>query len=140
MTIIKGLQKYFKNCPVMENGNINVDNLGKDPIRYCIEPVPANPVIRKYTNGDSLNQYVFLLASRSYHGREVQQNIENSEWYEKLSEWIDAQNDADNMPDIGEGKVAQRIDVLTNGYLLYADPNTARYQIQLRVVYYKKRQ
>lgn len=137
MTIIKGLRDYFKKCPLLKNGTINVDCLVEKPIRYCIETVPAEPVILRYTDGDSLNQYVFLLASREYYGQEVQQNIENSELYEKLSDWIDEQNKADNMPDIGDGRQPQRIETLTSGYLIDAQPNTARYQIQMRVIYYK---
>nr|DAZ26039.1 MAG TPA: Minor capsid protein from bacteriophage [Caudoviricetes sp.] len=138
MSIIEALQKYIKACPLLKSGKINVDNLAAEPVRYCIESVPCQPVIRRYVDGASVNQYIFVLASRECYGQEVRQNIDNSAFYEQLVEWIEEQNKTGNLPKLGDGRTAQRIEILSSGYLFDATSDTAQYQLQMRLIYYKQ--
>lgn len=52
-----------------------------------------------------------------------------------FAEWIYEQDCNGNLPILGEKRTAVGLEILTKGYQLYADANTARYQIQMRLIY-----
>lgn len=77
-----------------------------------------------------MKQFLFIFASREYYGQTVRQNIENLAFYEHFSEWI---TEAE-LPDL-DGRIPVSIEVVTGGYAFDSGSNTARYQIQLRLLY-----
>ncbi len=81
-----------------------------------------------------MKQFLFLFASREYYGEDVNKNIENLGFYEHFSDWIFENNYNDIVPDL-DGRIAISVEVLTGGYAFDTDANTARYQIQLRLLY-----
>lgn len=137
MTIIESLRKYIKSCPYLKEGLVRVDFLGADPIEYVIESVPTSAVIKKYADGGCLKEYIFIFGSREWYGSQIRQNIENSGFYEDFAKWVETQNESGILPELSDEKVAQRIEVLSTGYLYYGDTDNARYQIQCRLVYYE---
>ena len=56
---------------------------------------------------------------------------------EELEEWLDTQNKQGNLPDLGEGKEPQEIEVVSNGFLFGVTPDWkyGRYEIQCRLLY-----
>lgn len=138
--IIQAIRRYFISCDVLDELRaINVDYLPADDLAYTIDPVPSDTIIKRYVDGGKLKQYQFVIASREIYGNNVIQNIENSGFYERLSDWIDQQNNSRNLPKLTNGKTSQKIEVLTSGYLFNATETKARYQIQLRLIYYEGR-
>ncbi len=137
MTIIEAIRKYMAACPVLRDGLLNVEYLGAEPTEYVIESVPTSGVVRQYADGGCLKEYLFLFASREYFGTDVLRNIGNSGFYERLADWISEQDKKGELPQLGEGKAAQRISVVSSGYLFDATETSARYQIQLRLLYYE---
>lgn len=138
--IISAIRRYFIDCDVLdEMRGINVDYLPADDLAYTIDPVPSDTVLKTYVDGAVLKQYLFVIASREIHGNNVSLNIENSGFYERLSNWIDTQNRLGNLPQLSEDKSSQSLSVLTSGYLFNATETRARYQIQLRLTYYEGR-
>jgi hypothetical protein len=120
--------------PELKDGALLVDCLGSEPIGYTVETVPCNPIYRQYTDGTCMKQFLFLFASREYYGEDVNKNIENLGFYEHFSDWIFENNYNDIVPDL-DGRIAISVEVLTGGYAFDTDANTARYQIQLRLLY-----
>ena len=59
-------------------------------------------------------------------------------FYENFSEWLERCSLKGDLPELGEGKEAKKIQALTNGYVLNADETKAQYQIQCQLVYYQK--
>ena len=105
---------------------------------YSIEEVPSDVVIQKYVDGSSKRQYVFVFASRESYSEDVIDNINNSGFYEDFAEWLEEQTNNDNLPFIGDDKEVLKIEAMTNGYAFKTDVDTARYQIQCRMIYMKK--
>ena len=134
-SIIEALRSYILTFPELdENGCLLVDYLGNQAIEYSVEAVPCNPVYRQYTDGGSMKQFIFLFASREFYSADVNQCIDNLAFYEKFADWIFENNHAGILPDL-DGREPVSIEVLTGGYAFDADSNTARYQMQLRLLY-----
>ena len=112
-----------------------VDILGAEPVEYTVETVPCDPVHTRYVDGGCIKQFLFIFASREYFSADVNQAIENLEFYEKFEDWIEQQNDSGSLPELGDDREPVSIEVLTSGYSLSEEANTARYQIQLRLLY-----
>lgn len=136
--MIKEIREYFLSSPILDElSKINVDFLGTDPQEYTIDGQVFDPVVKKYVDGGALKQYVFAFGSREYYGADTIQNIENSGFYERFSNWIEEQNDIGNLPILTGNKEAKSIEVLTSGYLFDSSEDNARYQIQMRLTYYE---
>ncbi len=137
-SIIEGIEQYFLNCVMLKDGCLRVDFLGDRPVEYTIEVLPCDPVLKRYVGGDTVRQYLFAFGSREYYSQERLQNIENSAFYERFSNWVEKQNLAGNLPELPEGMEAQELKVLSSGYLFDGSMSNARYQIQLQLKYYKE--
>ncbi|MBR3422693.1 MAG: hypothetical protein IKG98_11650 [Ruminococcus sp.] len=134
-TVAESIRDYIMHFPELKDGCLLVDFLGDKPIEYTIEPVPCDPVFRKYTDGSCMKQFLFLFASREFFSEDVAMALGNLEFYELFEDWIDEQNDNGVLPELGDSREPVSIEVLTRGYAFAADGNTARYQIQLRLLY-----
>ena len=134
-TNIEAIREYFRECPLLVENKINIDGLPDADLEYSIDPVPATPIVKAYVDGSSLRQVVFVLASRNQYGPDVSLAIQASGFYEKLSAWLEEQNRNKQLPVLGGGRSAQSIEAQTDGYLFSTDRTTARYQIQLRMLY-----
>lgn len=136
--IIEKIRNYFLTCPLLDEfGKVGVDYLGVDATNYTIDSAPTTNIIKKYVDGGALKQYVFVFGSREYYGADEIQNIENSGFYEKFSEWLEEQSEKGNLPQLEGNKKAMSMETLTTGYLFSADESSARYQIQARLIYYE---
>ena len=139
MTLIQAVRNYLMTCPLLKGGVIlSVDQLGTE-ISYAIDTVPCNPIIKKYTDGGSRRQFQFVFASREKYGEQVLENIENSGFYEQFSDWLEQQSWNRIFPDLGNYRTPYGIEILSRGYINDAEDDTARYQIQLNLIYYQYR-
>lgn len=137
--IIENIRTWIKNCPLLKDGAIiGVDRLGADAVGYTVDTVPCSPVSRQYIDGSQIRQFLFVFASQESYGR-IAQNLENSEFYDNFADWILSQNRKKNFPDLGEFREVQKIEITTSGYAYSTGDSTARYQIQLRMIYYQDR-
>lgn len=139
MTIIDSLRAWLKTYEGLADGRLNVDFLPEDAKTYSVDTVPTNDTIKRYLDGGALKQYLFCVASREYFGDDIAQNIDNQAFYEDLTRWFNAQNKRRNFPEIGDGRQVRSIEINSTAYPFVVDEHgTARYQIQLRMVYYMK--
>ncbi len=122
----------------MKGKKIKVNNLGETPLSLTIDQVPANPVIKKYVDGGSQRQVLFVFASREEYDAQTWKQIEAVNFYENLQEWFEEQNHRKNLPVLDNGLHALRFEVTSSGYLFSSDKKTARYQIQGKLIYYKE--
>lgn len=140
--IIKSLRDYIRTCPHLDTFNnairVNVNYLEPDADTYSIEEVPIEPILKKYVNGDSIRQYAFIFTSREPYGIDVLQNIDNSGFYEKFADWIENKNDNEILPLLDNGLEPLEIKVTSTGYAFAVTEDTAQFQIQLRLKYFKK--
>lgn len=140
MTVIEYLRDFIAGCPLLKNGVLlNVDRLGATEIEYTVDSEITSPILRNYTDGSSLRQFDFVFASREKYGADTLQNIENSGFYEDFANWIEVQSNTEKLPELDQYRIPQYIEVLSRDYIFDSDDSTARYQIQLRFVYYQDR-
>ena len=135
--MIEKIRDYFKENVTLaeEFDNILVDFLGEDATSYSIEPIPVEPKLKPYTDGGSLNQYVFQFGSREFYDNSVAQNINNLGFYEKFQEEIETNNKNGVLPEITG---IQSIECLNNGTIQDVQSGTAKYVIQMRITYEKE--
>lgn len=133
--IIEAVREFIMKFPELKDGALLVDFLENSPITYTVEPVPCNPVCRKFIDGSCEKQFLFLFASREAYSDDINQCIENLAFYENFADWIYEQNNNRNFPVLSGNRTVTELEILTGGYQLYADTNTARYQIQMRLTY-----
>lgn len=144
MTIIESIRKYIKTCPYLkefedEIVKVNVDKLEKDATVYSIDETVCNPILKKYVNGSSERQFLFVFASREFYGEDVFQNIDNIGFYDNLSEWLENNTRQGILPTLEEGKQALSIKAVSNGYAFDTDDNLGRYQVQIQLTYYQEK-
>ena len=112
MSMIQAVWDYFSTCPLLENQRIlGVDRLGVDPIEYTIDILPSEQIVKRYVDGSSIRQIELTFYSREPYGRDVIQNIQNSEFYEKFADWVEQNDDAGIYPDFGKWKTVRSIQV-----------------------------
>ncbi|WP_040194760.1 hypothetical protein [Clostridium culturomicium] len=140
--IIKALRDYMRNLKCLETFNsairVNVNFLEENIDTYSIEEVPIDPIIKKYVNGDSIRQYAFIFTSREPYGVDVLTNIDNSGFYEKLADEIEINNNNEIFPVLDNGLEPLEIKVTSTGYAFAVTEDTAQYQINLRLKYFKR--
>lgn len=134
--MIEKIRDYFKEHVTLaeEFNEILVDFLGKDATSYSIEPIPTDRVLRPYTDGGGLYQLIFQFGSKEFYDDSLSQNIDNLNFYERLQEEIEDNNNRGVLPDI-EG--IQSIECLNNGTIQDIEHGTAKYGIQMRITYIK---
>ncbi len=134
-TIAESVRDYIMDYPELKDGCLLVDFLGDKAVEYTIEPVPCDPVMKKYVDGSCVKQFLFIFASREYFSADVNTCLDNLGFYEHFEAWIKQQNAEGILPQPGGGREPVSIEVLTSGYAFSAEEDTARYQIQLRFTY-----
>ena len=137
-SIIAALEEYFRGCKLLADGAFRVDYLGIAPVEYSIDVMPVDPIVKKYTDGSSVRQYLFAFSSREFYSPDRLQNIKNSAFYERLSDWCEAKSRSRDLPVLPSGMEAEKLQVVSSGYLFDARMKNARYQIQLRLIYFKE--
>jgi len=140
MNIVESIKEYIGTCPYLANINdgININYLGENTVSYMIEELPREQILKKYIDGTSLRQYCFMFVSRDVCGQDVVQNIANSKFYENFAKWLELQSELNNLPVLDSGRVAQRIEALTSGYVFEKNLDKAQYKIECRLVYYQE--
>lgn len=137
-SVLEGVTEYFLRCPLLKDGVFRVDALGPDPVEYTIETGIFDPVIQRYIDGSSERQYQFQFGSREFYSMDRVQNIENSTFYEELADWVEMKSNEGELPELPKGMHAEELEVLSPGYIFDGAMKNARYQISLRLVYFKE--
>ena len=137
-SIIDALEKYFIGCELLKDGALRVDYLGEKPVEYTIEVLPCDPVVKRYLGGSTVRQYLFAFGSREFYSQERLPNIQNSAFYELLADWVETRSMSGILPELPDGMEAQQLEVVSSGYLFDGSMTNARYQIQLRLLYFKE--
>lgn len=136
MSITAAIRDYLETYPGLSGGVMHVDWLPESARVYSIESVPCEPVLKQYMDGSSRRQFQFNLASSMYFGPDVDSQSENMEWFESFDSWIQTQNLFRRLPDLGDGRKCQSIEILSSAYPVAVDGNgLARYQLQMGITY-----
>lgn len=132
-SIIGALRDYYMQCPLLKDGHFNIDYL-PNSADYSLETTPADPVYKEYTDGGKVYQIEYAFTSKQPFDGDARTMIDNSFFYQRLSEWIEEKDFEEDYPVI-EGRQVISNRLLTGGYLFDADADLGKYQIQLRLLY-----
>jgi hypothetical protein len=135
-TVIESIREYFDKCPLLKaDAKLNLDYLGLEEVEYGIYSEPVNPLIKRYVDGDELKQHTFIFAVKNLMSDSYITQLENISFFDKFIQWIEENNKQRNLPKLEGKRQAQRLEILTNGYLIAQDEGKAQYQIQMRLIY-----
>ena len=142
MSVAVKVKEFIKKCPYLkEYGDmfavVNMDLLSEIATVYSIESTPADPILKRYTNGDSVRQYVFSLCSRELYGE--CENDQTAEFYEKFADWLEECTYSGELPELSGNLQSKSIQATTGGYLYDNQGTKCQYRIQCQFVYLKRR-
>lgn len=133
--IIESIRDFIITCPFLQDWRVNVDYLNI-PMSYSIDPLPADPLVRRYIDGGSVRQFLFAFTSKEEFDGDARAGIENSGFYQKFGEWIENQSSKKNLPILeNPNQHPVAMEIVQGGYLYDAETDMGQYQIQCRLIY-----
>lgn len=134
--IIDKVREYIATCPYLkEYAELNIEYLVDKVNTYSInENAGYNPVLNQFLSG-SERQFMFTFDSKLIWNEDIQNNIDNSKFFEDFRNWIETNNNDKKFPDVSG---VYKIEALTNGYILATNSNEAIYRIQCKLEYFKE--
>ena len=138
MTVIECVREWLKEYSGL-SGRLDVDFLGEDADTYSIDTIPSEEVIKRYKDGGCVKQFQFAVSSRRFYDQNIAQNIDNLKFFEDLGAWVEQRAKARELPTMDGGRSAQKIVVTSTAYpFIVSEDGKARYQMQMRLEYYKE--
>lgn len=128
------IKEFIEECPLLNNGRINVDYLKDEPQSYSIDQTPVNPIVKTYADGGKVKQIAFDFSVTANIGSQAIINLTNSKFCEDFMKWIEEQNKKGNLPKIPG---AVQITCTSPGYILQKTDTTAIYIIQMNCQFYE---
>lgn len=137
--IIDKIRDFMLTCPLLEKGSININCLGGTPVCYSIEQVAKEPVVKRYCDGGALKQCCFIFAVRDSYDEVPEFNQQAAQMMEEIESWVEQQNKAGNLPKLENNLLSERIEVTSSGSMFDSTIDSARLQIELRLLYRQER-
>lgn len=141
MTLIESIQSYLDDFLIeLERDEwVRIDWLDYEAVSFSISPIPLdnNGVIQRDVVGNVEKSYQVMFSVVFNYTPDLQQQIENSSFFEDLNEWLKNKNKQKVFPNLGEGKRAIRIGLNQTPYLFYVPENNqvARYTTTIDLRY-----
>lgn len=137
MAMIEKIREYIATCPYLKDyAPLGVDYLTDNVTTYSVnESAGYDPVISEDIVGNQEKQFLFTFDSKLVWNEDIQNNIDNSKFYENFREWLEENNRNEIYPDI---KGVYEIGATTSGYIFATNANEAIYRIQCYLKYYKE--
>lgn len=138
--MIEKMREYIAKCPFLDEfTNVNVSYLVDKVKAYSLnENAGYNPVIAEDDCGNQNMQFLFSFDAKLYWNEEIQNNIDNSLFFEKFRDWLKENDDNSIYPEL-EGIMPESISATTNGYIFATNADEAIYRISCKFTYWKWR-
>lgn len=128
---------WLQACPHINDLFFNAATAGEGSVQL----IPAESVVTEYVDGSSLRSYDCALVRFEPLSFEPNDegNVRSLADFDRIGEWIEAQNDAGNFPEFPPGTAVQEMTVAPNGagYMAMLDMGLAKYMIQFQIRYLK---
>ncbi len=139
MTIAEGLIAFLWTF-TDENGNsindIFMDIVQGNPYALAVSPSSEN-VIKRYLNGDEVKEANFQIYLNAYT-QENYDRVQNTQFVDKMKEWINRQSKRNVFPEIGENRTCRKIEA-SNAMIYDTNQNgEGLYLLQVKITYYEK--
>lgn len=138
MTVMQCVRTWLKGYSGL-SGRLDVDFLDDGPDTYSVDTIPCEEIVKRYRDGSAVKQFQFAVSSRRFYDQNIKQNLENLEFFEGLTRWIEGKALAREFPVMDNNRTAQKIVVTSTAYpFVVTEDGKARYQLQMRLEYYQK--
>lgn len=136
--MIEKIRDYIAQCPYLDEFTaVNVDYLVDKVKAYSInESAGYNPLINKSITGEKEMQFMFNFDAKLYWNEELENNINNSLFFENFRNWLENKDENGVYPDIEDIQPIS-IRAITNGYIFATNSDEAIYRISC-IFNYKK--
>ena len=140
--MIEKVRDYIATCPFLDEFTaLNVNYLVDKVKAYSInENAGYNPIVSAYLNGDKEIRFLFSFDAKLYWNDEIQNNIDNSLFFEKFRNWLEENNDDNIYPEVDDKILPLSISATTNGYIFATNSNEAIYRISCEFTYVKRKE
>lgn len=135
--MINTIKAFINTCPTLSDIDVNVNYLGENEKSGAIENVSCEPIIKNYTDGGALRQFLFTVSLREKYGQNAAENAAATDKLEELSDWIFEQDRLGILPNLDGNKNSVSLEVIKTGWVDEKMSDTAKYQLQCRLVYYQ---
>ena len=141
MNTTENIRLWFLTCPTVSDVlKFGADYIGDDSTQCSIYSMPTTLTYTtdiigniKYNAKQKLN---FMFVLQAPYGDDVEQNLDNLDFFSKVSEWMYTQNSNHSFPTIAEGDVISLMPVKTS-FVATAKANYAMYQMQCTLEYWR---
>ena len=130
--MIDSVRDYISQCPYLDEFTaVNVNYLVDSVKAYSVnEKAEYNPVISKDILGNEESQLQFTFDAKFYWNDEVQNNVDNSKFFENFSNWLRENNKNKIFPTIEESNIKiTSISASSNGYIFDTSSDEAIFRI-----------
>lgn len=134
-SVLQAFADWLRGCPLLADQRLNANYLGAEPVEYAIIEAPTTPVLQSYLDGSSIRQRAVAITAVKDYSSDLLQQLAETGFWEAFAQWVETQNEAETLPDLGDGKTSLAVEVSATHYLLQTTAQTARYQIQLLLTY-----
>ena len=134
-SVLQAFADWLRGCPLLADQRLNVNYLGAEPVEYAIIEAPTTPVLQSYLDGSSIRQRAVAITAVKDYSPDLLQQLAETGFWEAFAQWVETQNEAETLPDLGDGKTSLAVEVSATHDLLQTTAQTARYQIQLLLTY-----
>lgn len=138
--MIEAIRDYIATCPFLDEFTaVNVNYLVDKVKAYSVnESAGYNPVIHTDPCGNKEMQFQFSFDAKFHWNEEVQNNVDNSVFFEKFRNWLEENNENGIYPKI-EDIEPMTIGANTNGFIFATNIDEAIYRISCVFTYMKWR-
>lgn len=134
-SVLQAFADWLRGCPLLADQRLNVNYLGAEPVEYAIIEAPTTPVLQSYLDGSSIRRRAVAITAVKDYSSDLLQQLAETGFWEAFAQWVETQNEAETLPDLGDDKTSLAVEVSATHYLLQTTAQTARYQIQLLLTY-----
>ena len=127
------IKEFLETCPLLKKGKVNLDYIKEQPQSYSVDETPVDPVLNEFRDGGRRLQIQFDFSIQANFS--VLENIKNSMFCDKITNWVYEQNQIGNLPKING---IDWIKCLGRGTLTQTTEKTAIYSIPMQVAYIKE--
>lgn len=138
--MIEKIRDYISTCPFLDEFTaVNVNYLVDKVKAYSVnESAGYNPIISTDCCGNKEMQFQFSFDAKFYWNEELQNNVDNSIFFEKFRNWLEENDENGIYPEI-EGIEPLTISATTNGFIFATNSDEAIYRISCKFTYMKWR-
>ena len=135
--MINTIKAFINTCPTLSEIDVNINYLGEQSASATVENVSTEPIIKNYIDGATLRQFLFTIAMRENYGQDAEANSAAATKLDQISDWICEQDKIGILPVLEGNKSSVSLEVVKTGWVEEKESDTAKYQLQCRLVYYQ---